>query len=178
MIDALVLAIALAMDATAVAAARGLSPRAREAWLLPAIFGGAQAAMAALGWLLGDVGGAYVEPWDHWIAFVLLAAVGGKMLYEAWRGDDDDDDDATSALVYLALALATSIDSAAAGVTLPLLEVVPGVAIALIGVITLVASAIGYRIGRALGERFGRVLEAVGGIVLIGLAVRVLVENL
>lgn len=177
MIEALVLAIALAMDATAVAAARGLAPRAREAWLLPAIFGGAQAAMAALGWLLGDVGGAYVEPWDHWIAFVLLAAVGGKMLYEAWR-DDDDDDGVTSALVYVALALATSIDSAVAGVTLPLLAVVPGVAIALIGVITLVASVIGYRIGRALGERFGRVLEALGGIVLIGLGVRVLVENL
>ena len=176
MLDVLALAFALAMDATAVAAARGLAPRAAEGWVLPLVFGAAQAAMAALGWALGAVGGAYVAAWDHWIAFGLLVAVGGKMLYDAWRHEEEAPQ-AAGVVVYLALAAATSIDSAAAGVTLPLLAVAPGLAIALIGIVTLVLSAIGYRIGRALGERFGPVLEAVGGLVLIGLGVRVLVEH-
>jgi putative Mn2+ efflux pump MntP len=171
------LALGLAMDATAVAATRGLRPRRGEAWVLAVLFGGFQAGMAALGWLLGETGGPYVATWDHWIAFALLVGIGGKMLWES-RHDDHDETERTGALLYLGLALATSIDAAAAGVTLPLLGAAPWLALALIGGVTAVLTVAGYRAGNALGRRVGSRLEIVGGLVLIAIGVKVLVEHL
>lgn len=165
------------MDATAVAAARGLVRRGREILILPLLFGLFQAGMAALGWGLGAWGGKYVEAYDHWIAFGLLVAIGGKMLYEAWKGEEAKEDKAGLG-TYVVLALATSIDAAAAGITLPLVPVSPGVSILLIGAITAVCSALGYVGGRAVGARLGNRLEILGGLVLIGLGVRVLVQHL
>jgi len=178
MLPALALAIGLAMDATAVAATRGLKPRRGEALLLAALFGGFQAGMAALGWLLGDYGGRYVAAWDHWIAFGLLVAIGGKMLWEARRTGEDEAPARTGALLYLGLAVATSIDAGAAGITLPLLGVAPWLALALIGGVTAVLTVAGYRAGNALGRHVGSRLEIVGGVVLIAIGVKVLVEHL
>lgn len=174
---AVFLAFGLAMDATAVAAARGLARRGREIVILPLLFGLFQGGMAALGWGLGAWGGKYVEAYDHWIAFVLLVAIGGKMLWEAWRGEEAKEGEAGLG-IYLILALATSIDAAAAGITLPLMSVSPLIAIVLIGTITAACSALGYVAGRALGAHLGNKLEILGGLVLIGLGVRVLVEHL
>ncbi|HEU4728466.1 MAG TPA: manganese efflux pump, partial [Kofleriaceae bacterium] len=114
---AVALAFGLAMDATAVSAARGLAGhRPRELVLLPLLFGGFQSGMSALGWLAGRWAGPYIASWDHWVAFGLLVAIGGKMLLDAWRGDDDDAPAASATLMlYLGLALATSSDAAAAG---------------------------------------------------------------
>jgi len=178
MLPAIALAIGLAMDATAVAATRGLRPRRGEALLLAALFGGFQAGMAALGWLLGDYGGRYVAAWDHWIAFGLLVAIGGKMLWEARRTGEDAPPARTGAVLYLGLAVATSIDAGAAGITLPLLGVAPWLALALIGGVTAVLTVAGYRAGNALGRRVGSRLEIVGGVVLIAIGVKVLVEHL
>ena len=187
MIEAVVLAFALAMDATAVAAARGLSNRERarrEALVLPMLFGGFQAAMTALGWALGAWGGKYVVAWDHWVAFVLLAGIGGKMVIDTLRdvrGGDGapaeapDPPERSPLALYLLLALATSIDAAAAGITLPLLAVAPVVAIALIGCITWACSLAGYYLGRALG---GPKLGLIGGCVLIAIGTKILVEHL
>lgn len=168
------------MDATAVAAARGLARRSREAVVLPLLFALFQAGMAALGWLLGAWGGKFLERWDHWIAFGLLVGIGGKMLFEAWRGGDEDDEDSdrTGMVLYLALALATSIDAAAAGLTLPLIEAAPWVSLTLIGAITGACSAAGYFAGRAAGHHLGKKLEVFGGLVLIAIAARLLVEHL
>jgi len=177
-LEALALAFGLAMDATAVAAARGLVRHRKEAVLIPLLFGLFQAGMAALGWGLGAWGGDYVVAWDHWIAFGLLVAIGGKMLYEAIRGDGDDDPDPGTVGLYVVLAFATSIDAAAAGLTLPLLDVAPGLAIALIGVVTLACAAVGYALGKLVGHRFGSAVEILGGLILIGIGVRVLVEHL
>jgi manganese efflux pump family protein len=177
LVGVIALAIGLAMDATAVAATRGLRARRGEGLLLAALFGGFQAGMAALGWLLGDYGGRYVAAWDHWIAFGVLVAIGGKMVWDA-RGDAADEPAAGGALVYLGLALATSIDAGAAGVTLPLLAVSPGFALAMIGAVTALLTLIGYRAGNALGRRLGSRLEVVGGLVLIAIGVKVLVEHL
>lgn len=174
---AILLAFGLAMDATAVAAARGLARRGREVVILPALFGLFQAGMAALGWGLGAWGGKYVEAYDHWIAFGLLVLIGGKMLYEAWKGEDAEEDK-TGLWTYIVLALATSIDAAAAGITLPLMSVSPVIALVLIGAVTAACSALGYVTGRALGAKLGNRLEILGGLVLIGLGVRVLVEHL
>ena len=179
--SAIGLAFGLAMDATAVAAARGLGARrSREALVLPLLFGAFQAGMAALGWLAGRWAGAYIAAWDHWVAFGLLVAIGGKMLIDARRdaaGDAPEPAPATASLA-LGLALATSIDAAAAGLTLPLVPVAPWVALALIGGVTTACSALGYLAGRAAGERLGAKLGIVGGLVLIGIGVELLVRAL
>jgi putative Mn2+ efflux pump MntP len=176
LIQAIVLAFGLAMDATAVAAARGLLQYRREAVVLPLMFGGFQAGMAALGWLLGAWGGKYVAAWDHWIAFGLLLLIGGKMVFEAIRGGDADARQPGVGL-YILLALATSIDAAAAGITLPLVPVSPALSLALIGGVTATCALAGYFIGRH-ARRLGPRLEIVGGVILIGLGVRILVVHL
>ncbi|HVK85624.1 MAG TPA: manganese efflux pump MntP family protein [Kofleriaceae bacterium] len=179
MISAIALAFGLAMDATAVSAARGVSRRRGEAVVLPSLFGGFQAAMAALGWLIGAAGVGFVEQWDHWIAFVLLAGIGVKMVIEALRGGGDGDEDMrTGALVYFALAVATSIDAAAAGLTLPLLAVPPWLALVLIGGVTFACCAGGYALGHRLGARIGKPLELAGGVVLVAIGTRILIQHL
>lgn len=179
MLDTVALAFALAMDATAVAATRGLTRRRGEAIILPLLFGAFQAGMAALGWLGARWGGRYVAAWDHWIAFGLLALIGGKMLFEAWRGGAAEEAaDRSGPLLYLGLAIATSIDAAAAGVTLPTLGVSPGVALVWIGLVTLACAGAGYALGRTVGAMFGKSLEVLGGVILIALGLRVLVEHL
>lgn len=176
MLAALVLAFGLAMDATAVAAARGMLRRPGEAAALPLLFGVFQAGMAALGWALGAWGGKYVAAFDHWIAFGLLLLIGGKMILEAVRGKEDEADvRPAGAKLWILLALATSIDAAAAGLTLPLLPVASWIALALIGVVTWVCSMLGYVVGSKIG---GSKLEVAGGLILIGLAVKILVEHL
>lgn len=181
--SAIALAFGLAMDATAVSAARGLGAhRSRELLLLPLLFGGFQAGMAALGWLAGRWVGPYVAAWDHWVAFGLLLLIGGKMVIDGWRDDGEGDDDAPPApatiALYLGLAIATSIDAAAAGLTLPLVPAALWVTLTLIGAITAVCSAAGYALGRFVGEHLGSKLEIFGGVVLIGIGVRLLVGSL
>jgi putative Mn2+ efflux pump MntP len=178
--SAIALAFGLAMDATAVSAARGLvGRRPRELVVLPVLFGGFQAGMSALGWLAGRWAGPYIERWDHWVAFALLVAIGGKMLVDAWRGGAAEREPAPATLaLYLGLALATSIDAAAAGLTLPLVPVEPWIALALIGAITAACSATGYLAGRLVGERFGARLSAIGGLALIAIGVDILAQHL
>jgi putative Mn2+ efflux pump MntP len=177
---AVALAFGLAMDATAVSAARGLTARsAREVVILPLVFGGFQAAMAALGWLAGRWAGPYIAAWDHWVAFGLLVAIGGKMVIDAWRERNDDAPavPGTTAL-YLGLALATSIDAAAAGITLPLVPVAPWLSLTLIGAITAACSAAGHIAGRHAGKRLGSGLAILGGIVLIAIGAQLLIRHL
>ena len=176
--EVLALSFALAMDATAVAAARGLTARRNEIIVLPLLFGAFQAGMSALGWLAGAWGGTYFAAYDHWVAFGLLLLIGGKMLVEAIRGGEYADEAHSSLGTYLVLALATSIDAAAAGITLPMLAVSPVVAIALIGIVTFACSFAGHWLGRVAGKHLGQGLEILGGVVLIAIGVRVLVLDL
>jgi manganese efflux pump family protein len=183
MLSALILALALAADATAVAAVRGLvarEVRPRDALTLAGLFGGFQGGMAAIGWLGGAQLGSAVARFDHWIAFVLLAGLGLRTLWAAWRGGDDDD--ATSEPFALGplvvMALATSIDALAAGVTLPLLSPWPPVTLALIAAVTFAASLAAVALGRRLGPRFRAGVEVIGGLALIGIGIQILVEHL
>ncbi|MDB4957855.1 MAG: putative rane protein [Myxococcales bacterium] len=176
---AVALSFGLAMDATAVSAARGLGGRnRRELVILPLMFGGFQTGMAAIGWLGGRWAGAYIARWDHWVAFGLLVAIGGKMLFEAWRRDGTDPQRPGTIGLYIGLALATSIDAAAAGLTLALVPVAPWVALTLIGSITVACSLIGYAIGHVAGNRFGQKLEVLGGLVLIAIGIETLIQGL
>jgi putative Mn2+ efflux pump MntP len=180
------LAVGLAMDATAVAAARGFAApvvRLRHAIIVGLSFGLAQALMPLLGWFVGDRLGPLVSAWDHWIAFALLSAIGAKMLWEARRSNIGEEGGASrgdpfAARPMIVLAVATSIDAFAAGVTLPMVGAPLVVSLLTIGVTTAVLSASAVFLGRRFGSRLGRRLDAAGGLVLIGLGVKMLVEHL
>ncbi len=178
------LGVGLSMDAAAVAATRGfLAPRVRvaDAARVGLLFGGFQALMPALGWAAGARFAPLIEAWDHWVAFVLLAGLGGKMLYDAataGRAEPKPVADPFGWRPLVVLAVATSIDALAAGITLPLLDVGFAAAIATIGAIAAVLSAAGVYLGRRFGARLGAKLDAAGGVLLIALGVKTLVEHL
>jgi manganese efflux pump family protein len=180
----LLLAIGLAMDAMAVAAARGLAtPKVlpRHVILVASFFGGSQALMPWLGWVIGSQVGPLVQSWDHWIAFLLLSAIGGKMLWEA-RGEEGahnrPEGDPFGIRVMSLLALATSIDALAAGITLPMMKAPLVTSLLTIGMTTALLSALGLFAGRRFGTALGSRLDVVGGVVVIGLGVKILVEHL
>jgi putative Mn2+ efflux pump MntP len=180
--ELLVLAVALAMDAMAVAGAQGLAAekvRARNALLVAAFFGGAQAAMPAIGWALGSTLAARIMGWGHWVTFVVLAGIGAKMIHEALEAPDEKKDKARpfGLKVLFLLAIATSIDALAAGIALAVRGVDIVRACTTIGVVTAVLSFAGVFIGHRFGTRFGKRLDVFGGVVLIGLAIKVLVEH-
>jgi putative Mn2+ efflux pump MntP len=181
----LLLAFGLSMDATAVAAARGLAVR-QVRWqhvaLVALFFGGFQGLMPLLGWLVGSRVGRAVEAFDHWIVFLVLGGIGAKMLWDA-RGEAEaeaapSEQDAFRPRVLLLLAIATSIDALAAGFTLQLLHA-PLLQSALsIGVTTALLSALGLVLGNRLGSALGKHLDVVGGLVLIALGAKTLFEHL
>lgn len=174
---AIALSFGLAMDATAVSAARGLAGHhRRELAILPLVFGGFQSGMSALGWFGGDWAAAHLGRWGQWIAFGLLLLIGAKMIVDAWRGGDDAEHVPGTIAVYLGLGVATSIDAAVAGLTLPLLPVAPSLSIVLIGAITAACSGAGYAAGRALGGKLGPRLGYLGGLALIAIGVSMLVR--
>lgn len=178
MTELLLLAGALAMDATAAAAGLGAGERAlRPVVVGSVLFGVFQAAMSGLGWWAGVGVASVAAAWDHWIAFVLLSGVGAKTIREAWTGGPRAEPVPRGLVALLVLAVATSIDALAAGVTLPTLGLPGLVAVSVIGLVTGGLSLVGGLAGRALGDRFGSRLELVGGVVLIGIGVRILVEH-
>jgi len=182
--QAVALAFGLAMDATAVSAARGVvAHRSREAVILPLVFGGFQAAMSAIGWFAGARLGPYIAAWNRYVAFGLLLLIGGKMLIDALRGGEPGEKEAAQAparvpvSLYLGLGLATSIDAAAAGITLPLIPIEPWISVIFIGAITAVCSLAGFIAGRYLGDKLGARLAALGGLVLIGIGTKILITG-
>ncbi len=180
------IAVGLAMDATAVAAARGLAAgrvRLRDALGLALLFGAFQAGMPAIGWLIGVRAGGALAAWDHWVAFVILAGLGAKMLIDAWRVREPAAPDAKAGQAFrltllVPLAIATSIDALAAGFTLPLLDAPFALSIATIGVVTALLCLAGVYAGRRLGAGLGRRLDAAGGVALIALGTKILIEHL
>ncbi len=173
----------LAMDATAVAGARGLACKERirvqDALVLALFFGGFQAGMPAIGWALGAAFASRITGWGHWVTFVVLAAIGAKMLHEAFAKHDHEKPpaDLFGIKVLTLLAIATSIDALAAGVTLAIGNVSIVLACVIIGVITAVMSFVGVYVGRRFGARFGKRLEIAGGVVLIALALKAIVDH-
>jgi manganese efflux pump family protein len=177
-LDAVVLALALAMDATAVAAARGMAdqPNGAAALRLALVFGAFQGGFAALGWAGGTAALRVIEAWGAWLAFAVLAAIGLKMIAEAARRGDAPAAPRTTRLIVL-LAVATSIDALAAGISIPLLAAPPPLTIALIAGVTVVLSLAGGYLGRTVGARLGRGLELAGGLALIAIGVKILVTG-
>lgn len=171
------------MDATAVAAARGCAApliRARHLVRIGLLFGGFQALMPFFGWMVGSSLGPLVAAWDHWIVFALLTAIGSKMLLDARSTPDAPlpPEGLFRVRVLVLLALATSIDAFAAGITLPMLGAPLLLSLVTIGVTTALLSAGGVLLGRWFGRALGRRLDAVGGVVLVLFGVKILVEHL
>ena len=179
----LLLALALSMDAFAAALSRGATARLKtgDALVAGLAFGVAQGLLPLIGWGLGLAFTSIVRDVDHWIAFVLLSLIGVRMVKAGMRRQTPPREALQAAAHWRGLAtmaLATSVDAAAAGVTLPMLEVPVLVSCAIIGAVTFVLSTVGGLAGAAAGARLGRRAEVLGGLVLIGLGVKILIEHL
>lgn len=180
----LALACALAMDAFAVAIVAGLtlSPMTgRQVFRLAFHFGLFQALMPTIGWLAGTTVHKYIMEIDHWGAFGLLAIVGGRMVWGALHEDDKEraaPSDPTSGWPLVVLSVATSIDALAVGLSLAMVGssiVVPAV---VIGVVAAAFTATGMLLGRRIGSLWGKRVEVIGGLILIGIGVKILIEHL
>ena len=181
MIALLVLSVGLAMDAFAVSLVRGSVGQrsAIRSLEIGAAFGLAQGIMPLIGWGLGRAFEGEIETFDHWIAFALLLVLGIRMLREALADEEGAEPPLRDHFLGLATAaLATSIDAAAAGLTLPLLGVPITLACLTIGATTAVLCTIGYAIGSRSTGTLGKRAEIVGGLVLIGLGFKILIEHL
>ena len=179
-IELFLFAVSLSMDAFAVSVCKGLSVktlRPRHGVIAGLYFGGFQALMPLIGWLLGRQFEGLIKSVDHWVAFMLLALIGANMVRESF-GKDEEVNDSFSFKTMLPLAVATSIDALAVGVTFAFLEVQILPAIALIGVTTFAFSAAGVKIGNVFGVRFKSKAELAGGVILILLGIKILVEHL
>ena len=184
-IELLLTAVALSMDAFAVAICKGLCTervKLKHMAITGAWFGGFQALMPLIGYLLGSAFAKYIEPIDHWVAFVLLAFLGANMIKEAFSKEEEACDVNSSSFgfkVMFVMAIATSIDALAVGITFALLpDVNIWVAIGSIGVITFLLSAIGVKVGSVFGAKNKKYAELSGGIVLILIGLKILLEHL
>ena len=176
-----ILAVGLSMDAFAVSICKGLSIRAlmpRHAVIVGLWFGAFQALMPLIGWLLGASFADKIAAVDHWIAFVLLSIIGGNMIKEALGKGEEDCDPSLAPMTMLLLAVATSIDALAVGVTFAFLRVDILPAITLIGVCTFVISAAGVKVGNVFGTRYKSKAELFGGVVLVLIGLKILLEHL
>lgn len=184
-IELVLIAIGLSMDAFAVSICKGLGMKKlniAQALVIALFFGGFQALMPLLGWLLGVQFQHYIVNIDHWIAFALLALIGGKMLWDAFHSNDDPSCAAKDSKLaigeLLMLAIATSIDALAVGITFAFLQVEIIPAITLIGVITFVIAFFGVMIGNRFGARYEKPATIIGGVVLILIGCKILLEHL
>lgn len=186
-VELLLTGVGLAMDAFAVSVCKGLSMkkiRYGHAVVIALFFGGFQALMPFLGWALGTQFKDYIISIDHWIAFVLLAIIGGKMLKEAFSSDKEEvaqeceQGEHMNYKELFLLAIATSIDALAVGVTFAFLNVNIYLAIAIIGVVTFLLAFAGVVIGNIFGSRFEKGAQIAGGAILIGIGLKILLEHL
>ena len=185
-IELFLMGVGLSMDAFAVSICKGLGMRKvnkKQALVIGLFFGGFQALMPLIGWLLGSQFEKYITSIDHWIAFILLGVIGGKMIIESIKPDQEEDEvkelDAPLDLKEMfVLAVATSIDALAVGITFAFLDTPILEAITIIGITTMIISIAGVVIGNYFGGKYKHKAELVGGIILVLLGIRILIQHL
>lgn len=180
-IELLLIAVSMSMDAFAVSICKGLSVRKvtpKQCLAVGGWFGGFQGIMPALGFVLTSLFASLITSVSHWIAFVLLLFIGGNMIREAFEKEEDEVDDSFSSMTMLTLAVATSIDALAMGVTLNLANANILIAAPLIAVTTGILSPIGLKVGNLFGTKYKNKAELAGGVVLVGLGIKILLEGL
>ena len=184
LLELFLIAVGLSMDAFAVAVCKGLSMRKMcygQAAVIALFFGGFQALMPLIGWILGRQFEKYITSVDHWIAFVLLGLIGGNMIREALGKDEEETVEATDHLnvkELLMMAIATSIDALAVGITFAFLQVSIVPAVSFIGCTTFVLAFAGVCIGKIFGAKYKSRAELLGGIILILIGLKILLEHL
>lgn len=181
LIELFLIAVGLSMDAFAVSVCKGLAmPKCtfKKAAIVGLWFGGFQALMPAIGYILGAQFQEAIASIDHWIAFVLLALIGGNMIHEALDNDEEEADASLDVKTMFLLAVATSIDALAIGITFAFLKVSIIPAVCFIGIVTFIISFAGVKIGNVFGARYKNKAEIVGGIILILLGLKILLEHL
>ena len=179
--EIIVIAIGLAMDAFAVSVCKGLSMKKidwKKAIIIAVYFGAFQALMPVLGYFLGSSFSAFVQKVDHWIAFILLSIIGANMVKESTDNEVEKRNDNVDFKNMVVLAIATSIDALAVGVTFAFFEVNILLAISIIGIITFILSIFGVIIGNKFGDKFQNKAELAGGIILIIIGLKILLEHL
>ena len=179
-IELFLMGVGLSMDAFAVSICKGLGMRKvnkKQALVIGLFFGGFQALMPFVGWLLGSQFEKYITSIDHWIAFVLLVVIGLNMIKES-REEDSDANDSFDVKTMLLLAVATSIDALAVGVSFAFLQVNIVAAVCFIGCITFAFGVAGVKIGNVFGTRYKSRAELAGGCILILMGVKILIEHL
>lgn len=180
-ISILLIAVGVSADCFAVAlfgGAAARNPALPQALRISATFGLAQSVMTFGGWLAGRVVVEFISGYDHWVAFGLLAIIGSRMIHESFEKEDRRKIDITRGLALLVLAIATSIDALAVGLSFGLLTINIGLAVATIGTVAMVITGVGFYGGGRFGHLLANRAELVGGIVLIGIGVRIIVEHL
>ena len=181
-ISVVLTAIGLSMDAFAVAVCKGLKMRKIDygkTLLIGLFFGGFQALMPLVGWLVSVKFQKHVEGFGHWIAFLLLAFIGGKMIYESFKTDRDDESGSLGIGELFVLAIATSMDALAVGITFAVLSSANiFFNVAIIGLITFILSVIGVALGNRFGTAYKNKAEFAGGVILILLGAKILLEKL
>ena len=181
LIELFLIAVGLSMDAFAVSVCKGLAmPKCtfKKAAIVGLWFGGFQALMPAIGYILGAQFQEAIASIDHWIAFVLLALIGGNMIHEALDNDEEEADASLDVKPMFLLAVATSIDALAIGITFAFLKVNIIPAVCFIGIVTFIISFAGVKIGNVFGARYKNKAEIVGGVILILLGLKIVLEHL
>ena len=180
-IEIVLIGLSLAMDAFAVSICKGLSMKKmnwKSAIIISLYFGIFQAFMPVVSYFLGSTFESYVTNIDHWIAFILLSLIGGNMIKESFDSEDKKKNDKIDFKTMIALAIATSIDALAIGITFAFFEVNLLLSISIIGIITFLLSIIGVKIGNKFGDKYQNKAEFVGGLILVLLGIKILLEHL
>jgi putative Mn2+ efflux pump MntP len=181
LVEILLLAVGLAMDAFTVSICKGLSMKKmnwKKAIIIAFYFGVFQAIMPVLGYFLGTTFESLITKFDHWVAFILLLAIGGNMIKESFDKEDEKKNDKVDFKTMVILALATSIDALAIGITFAFLDVNLALAVSIIGIITFIISIFGVKIGNRFGNKYQNKAELAGGIILVLLGIKILLEHL
>lgn len=179
--EIILLGLGLSFDTFAVSVSAGLLKNTIKFWqgvriaIILAFF---QALMPLLGWFGGSQVAEYISHIDHWIAFGLLSAVGLKMIIESFKADEDKKTNPLLFKVQILMGIATSIDALAVGVSLAFIEAKIVLSIIIIGIVTFLAAMVGMIIGKCVNCRFGKRVEIIGGLILIGIGIKILVEHL
>lgn len=183
-IEAILLGVGLAMDAFSVSVSDGIflgRPKAGQVIKIAFFFGAFQFIMPVIGYAAGSTFAGIIETFDHWVAFLLLVLIGGKMVWEAFFDTEDKTEEIKNPLAFktlLLLAIATSIDALAVGVTFATIDSPVFLSSAIIGAVTFIISAAGVIIGSKFGDMFGKKAEIAGGIILILIGLKILIEHM
>lgn len=180
-IEILLISIGLAMDAFAVSVCKGLAMKKmnwKKAAIIGLYFGIFQAVMPVIGYFLGTTFEKFITYVDHWVAFILLVGIGINMVKEAFNKESENRNDNVDVKTMLVLSIATSIDALAIGITFACLKIHIVMPVITIGLITFIISVIGVKIGNRFGDKYGKKAEIMGGVILILLGIKILLEHL